>query len=232
MTRVLIVEDDYPLVKRLQKLLSQITTCDYQWAGSCRLAQNLLLDGDFDLVILDRQLPDGDGLKLLERSYGATEASHYLVLSAWGKQSEREEGLLHGAFDYLAKPFSQVEFLEKTKRILAASGCLQDKYIRIGQKVIFLPRKRLLIVDGKQLRLAAIDSRLLEFLTQNEMVTREELRAEIWENDERVSENAISASIARIRRKLGEHAHNLRTLYRLGYQLNTVKTAMIDTRMI
>ena len=213
-------------------MLQQNIGGDILQASRWRLAKNLLEEQDFDLVILDRQLPDGDGLELLKGNYGSTEANRYLIVSGRSRVIDREHGISSGVYDYISKPFSGVELVTKAKRLLAANGSLADKYVRISQSVVFLPDKQELIVDGQSNKLPPLDARLLEFLTRGELVSRAQLRAEVWDLDQCVSENAISASIHRIRRLMGKHSYKLITHYRLGYQLKMVTTAMMDTRMI
>lgn len=230
--RVLVVEDDEHLSSRIASILEKNLQCQCERVGRVSLAANLLEENEYEMVILDRVLPDGDGLSLVRSRCGTLMPSQYIILSQWGDVQDRELGLTHGIFEYLAKPFSQVELVEKAKRLLVAHGAFADDYVKIDKSVYFLPRKGKLMVDGRLTELCKSDVDLLSFLASNGVVTSRQLREQIWNGEGTLSDNAIAIRISRLRRKLGRHRDRLISHYGMGYQLQLAASAMIDTNII
>lgn len=232
MRKVLIIDDDPFLCTQLQAVLTKNLNCECDTASRLVLARNLLREYDYDMVILDRDLPDGDGLELVRRRFGITPASQYLVLSNWGSLPDRERGLSEGVFEYLSKPFSQIELIEKAKRLLMANGRWRSDCIKIDRDVYFFPVKAELVVDGHPKALRRTDADLLAFLAQGGIISCQQLREGLWRGEKEISNNAIAIRISRLRNKLGQYGQRLKTFYRVGYQLQLATNAMIDTRMI
>ncbi|MBQ6450037.1 response regulator transcription factor [bacterium] len=230
--QVLLIEDDPALCQRLETMLAKNLDCHCDTAPMIVLAKNLLRENEYDMVILDRQLPDGDGLELVRRGIGITPVSQYLILSGWGSLSDRESGLRDGVFDYLVKPFSPVELLEKAKRLMLANNSWREEIIKIDETAYFLPARSELIIDGHCRRLPPSDSELLAFLAQGGIKSAEQLRDNLGCCGEKMTKNAIAIRISRLRAKLGRHRSRLRAHYRSGYQLQLAANAMVDTKMI
>ena len=214
--QVLLIEDDPALCQRLETMLAKNLDCHCDTAPMIVLAKNLLRENEYDMVILDRQLP----------------VSQYLILSGWGSLSDRESGLRDGVFDYLVKPFSPVELLEKAKRLMLANNSWREEIIKIDETAYFLPARSELIIDGHCRRLPPSDSELLAFLAQGGIKSAEQLRDNLGCCGEKMTKNAIAIRISRLRAKLGRHRSRLRAHYRSGYQLQLAANAMVDTKMI
>ena len=230
---ILIVEDDEQLVQALRGMLERNLACRCEWAPSCAVARSLLADKIYDLVILDRQLPDGDGLGVVRVGLGGTMVSQVLILSELGQVSQRELGLQAGVFDYLAKPFSRLELLEKVKRLLVANNRLAEVIIQIDERVLFWPEANQLSVDGEYRKLTEAEGKILQCLCEAmRVVSREELCWAVWKNELAHNMTALSTKMCRLRSKLGPARHRLRTYYRDGYQLRRANQPMIDTRII
>jgi DNA-binding response OmpR family regulator len=225
-SRILIVEDDDHLAGSIQRTLLKNLNCTCVVVMGLNLARNVLEDRNFDLIILDRLLPDGDGLSLL-RGEGVREGTKVFVLSGLGRVQDREKGFLAGVFDYLVKPFSQVEFLQRVQRIIPEAKKVVRVIRPIGKNVVFIPNESKLVIEGKETELTMTDCQLMECLYRNKncMVSRDELRRDVWGNESDLSENAINAKIYRLRQKMGDYGCHLRTYYKLGYQLKTTKAA-------
>lgn len=117
--RILIVEDEKFTVKVLTQVLREQET-EVQAAGSLKEAGEMLAKGPVDLVILDRILPDGDGVKLLLRMREVPAYAHIpvMILSGKDKEEDQVDGLDLGADDYITKPFSVVDVRARVNVLL------------------------------------------------------------------------------------------------------------------
>ena len=117
--RILIVEDEKMTVKILTQMLKEQKT-EVQAAGSLKEAGEILAKGPIDLVILDRILPDGDGVKLLVqmREVPAYTQIPVMILSGKDKETDQVDGLDFGADDYITKPFSIVDVRARVNVLL------------------------------------------------------------------------------------------------------------------
>jgi len=229
--KALIIDDDNGLCERVRAILEKNLDCHCDVAGRVVLAKNLLREQEYDIVILDRDLPDGDGLELVEQRFGLTPVSQYLVVSNWQSVPDREKGLGEGVFEYLGKPFSQVELIEKAKRLMMANGCWRGDLIKIHNRAYFAQGRGELVVDGRRQRLSQTDADLLSLLSGGGIVSCQQIREGLWHGREDMTDNAISIRISRLRAKLGNYGARLRSYYRLGYQLHLAPNMMIDTKM-
>lgn len=126
--KILIVEDERQVARFIENGFHEnaYTTI---WAKNCEEANNCLTEGEFDLIILDLGLPDGDGLDLLRewRTCGFKEP--VLILSARDSLDDRVNGLNIGADDYLPKPFSFAELLARARSQMRRSSQVRQSVI-------------------------------------------------------------------------------------------------------
>ncbi len=227
---ILLVEDDRSLAKNLQQTFETHFPCNCTIAWNLQVADCLLADKDYDLLILDRALPDGDSLDFLPAWIKANFAMRVLILSCISDAQQRELGLRSGASDYLAKPFTRGELLERTRKLLSVRKtnhfCQQFSLKNQQEEMIFLPSERKLSHKNKTINLTKADSELLEYfcIHRNFLITREEIERCLWQgNREELNQSAINAQIYRLRKKMGQFGHLLQTFYNFGYQLTTIK---------
>ena len=217
--RILLVEDDLPLAEALTTLLAAAG-----YAVDCvhdGLSAEALIGAErFDLVILDLNLPEKDGLAVLRSLRARRNPVPILILTARGAPDERVLGLDLGADDYMVKPFDVREFEARVRSILRRQAGLRMAEIQIGP-VRFDMAARRFSVQGEDLDLPARELALLElfFLRAGRVVGKEAIVQSLTTLDDSLSDNAIEQYVSRLRRRLQPHGLVLRTARGLGYML-------------
>ena len=130
--RVLLVEDQLEMVAALRAALTRHDII-VDHAPNLSEAEAIAAEGNYDAVVLDRQLPDGDGLSLIPKLRAGGNIVPVLVLTARGDLADRVAGLDKGADDYLAKPFAIEELLERLRALLRRPANVQPDIVRIGR---------------------------------------------------------------------------------------------------
>ena len=217
---LLIVEDDRTIAENLYDYLeARGHQCDY--AGSIAAASALLARSAFDALVLDRNLPDGDGLALARRLRAEGCATPILVLTARDTLEDKLLGFEAGGDDYLVKPFAlqelEVRLLALARRNAARAA---DPVLRYGA-LEFRAATQALHLDGRPLALPPKPLRLVaELLAQPERVfSRRELELAVWGHEQDSSDNLRSV-LHTLRRALGDDAPvQVVNVHGLGYKL-------------
>ena len=217
---LLIVEDDRTIAENLYDYLeARGHQCDY--ADSIAAASALLARSAFDALVLDRNLPDGDGLALARRLRSEGRATPILVLTARDTLEDKLLGFEAGGDDYLVKPFAlqelEVRLLALARRNAARAA---DPVLRYGA-LEFRAATQALHLDGRPLALPPKPLRLVaELLAQPERVfSRRELELAVWGHEQDSSDNLRSV-LHTLRRALGDDAPvQVVNVHGLGYKL-------------
>ncbi|MBR4670185.1 MAG: response regulator transcription factor [Butyrivibrio sp.] len=218
MRQILIVEDDITLNQGLCKALKSdewhIVSC-----GTIEEARGQLLIGEAALVLLDINLPDGDGIDLLKEIKSRNRALPVILLTAKDTDLDIVNGLEQGADDYITKPFSLSVLRARVNTQLRKAGMVQDHDVFADGEYSFDFKNMIFAVSGEVVELSKTEQKLLRILTENvgRVVKRDILIDKIWtDGAEYVDENALSVSVKRIRDKL-RAADKIKTVYGLGY---------------
>jgi two-component system copper resistance phosphate regulon response regulator CusR len=217
--KILIVEDQQRLGQFLKQGLSECayTVC---WVGTCREARDALAETNYDVIILDLSLPDGDGLRLLAewRRSGFNEA--VLILSARDTVEDRIKGLDIGADDYLPKPFSFDELLAHVRSLLRRQSTVKQTVITHRCVRIDLLGHTVKLKE-QSVDLTSREFALLEIFMQNagRTLTRSYISERIWPG--LADTNLLDVYMSRLRNKLeaGLGEPLFKTLRGVGYQL-------------
>ncbi len=219
--RILIVEDEAPIREGLtEKLESEgfrVTAVETVAAGVAALA------GGPDLVVLDRRLPDGEGLDVLRHARLAGSKASFLVLSARGMPEDRIEGLEVGADDYLTKPFHLRELMARVRAVLARAGVGTDAAEHAFGAFHLDTRARVLRKGRKELTLTKLEFDLLHYMLQNpsRAVSRKELLDRVWGYDRYPTTRTVDFHVLSLRRKIetkGSKPRHLLTVQGVGYR--------------
>ncbi|MGY4160274.1 DNA-binding response OmpR family regulator [Bradyrhizobium sp. USDA 4461] len=218
--RILLVEDEAEMAAALsQALKGYDMVVDH--VPNLAEAEEAISADVHGAVLLDRQLPDGDGLTLIPKLRAKADGVPIIVLTARGDLADRITGLDSGADDYLAKPFAVEELLARLRAVLRRPAGLQLEIIKAG-RVAFDCGHREASVDGRPLELPRRELLVLETLLRR--MGRTVLRATLEEavyNEDEIQSNALDAHVSRLRRKLadadaGVEIHSIRGV---GYLL-------------
>lgn len=215
--RVLIIEDNQLTARGLRYLLERkgylVTT-----VVDLKSAKQTLATQDFELLIMDVGLPDGDSFSLVQQLQDSLKDKAIIFLTARGQEEDIIRGLELGAEDYITKPFRNRELLLRVKKALRQPLGLGKK-LTIGHFSLDLEAHELMI-DGKIIVLTALEYRIMICLMENagHIVTRERLLDEIYDASGRVvNDNTLSVYIKRLRQKLRPQ-DNISTIKNLGYR--------------
>lgn len=224
MARLLVVEDQLPLLRSLRQGLEeegyQVTTADNGVDGL-----SFAKSGSIDAIVLDLMLPDRDGLSLLRelRQHGFTQP--VLIITARDGVDDRVRGLDSGADDYLVKPFAFAELLARLRALLRRGRESSETRLVAGELEVDLLRRRV-TRGGIDIELTNRQFELLEYLVQhvNEPVTREMIVRDVWKDDTGILTNVVEVCVNHLRKKLErrDRPQLLQTVRGVGYILRTV----------
>lgn len=221
MSRVLLIEDHERLAQLVCKGLAAAgiaadvaTRIDGAWASLQQMS--------YQALILDRGLPDGDGLALLARMRAAGLGIPCLVLTAREALHDRVQGLEAGADDYLAKPFAMDEMVARVRALLRRPAQFRPIEHAHGDLAL-LPEGDLLCCGKERITLAPAEMQIMLLLLRKHDTTvrRGALEAAAWGLNEAVTPNALDVALHRLRRKLAAIGSRQRivNLRGVGYAL-------------
>jgi two-component system OmpR family response regulator len=223
MHKVLAIEDDELMAQEVSRALSGP---DYsvQIARSGRDGIVKAVGGEFDLVTLDRMLPDLDGLSIVTTMRGVGMTTPVLIVSSMGDVDERVRGLRAGGDDYMTKPFSHDEMRARVDALLRRkSGPTSEQIkLRVSGIEIDLVRRHATI-DGRVLDLQPTEFRVLEFMMRHagQVLTRTMIFEGVWGCRFDPGTNLIDVHVGRLRKKIDENTERpvFRTIRGSGYLL-------------
>lgn len=220
--RILLIEDELDMALVIKTALNA-NDIVVDHAATLELAREALLEDLHDAVLLDRKLPDGDGMTVIPYIRQTRPGLPVIVLSALGALSDRIAGLDTGADDYLAKPFSTDELLARLRAIMRRPNAeVGDNVIKIAGLHFSLTR-RVAEVNGVALELPRKELLVLEALIRRSgrLFPRSLLLEAVYAYDEEIASNAIEAHVSRLRKKLEPAGVLIHSIRGLGYLLKS-----------
>ncbi len=222
---MLIVEDERPLASHLAKGLREEGFAT-DAATTLAEARELAIDTAYDLVLLDRGLPDGDGLRLLEEWREQGFAAPVLVLTARDLTVDKVDGLDAGADDYLTKPFAFAELLARVRALLRRRGLEPAAVLAAGDLQLDRTARRA-ERGGEELVLTPKEFALLEYLMlrAGAALSRADIAEHVWDLTYEARSNVIDVIVARLRRKLeaGGRERLIQSVPGIGYALRAAE---------
>ncbi|QND54795.1 response regulator transcription factor (plasmid) [Phyllobacterium sp. 628] len=202
--RVLLVEDEKEMVAALCNVLTRQNMI-VDSVSTIAAAEFMLKDNVHDVLVLDRQLPDGDGLSLVPRLRANGQNIPVLVLTARGDLNDRVAGLQSGADDYLGKPFAFEELLARVRALLRRPSSVVPEVAKMGQ-LMFDFAHREAWVAGERVEMPRREVLVLEALMRRmgRMVQRATLMEAVFGMNDEIDSNALDTHISRVRRKLSD----------------------------
>ena len=214
--RILVIEDaphirDF-LVQGLSREGYQVEEAD-----NIQSARDRLVNHEIDLLLVDRMLPDGDGLDLIREARRSGKSIAAICLTGMDRVDERVEGIRSGADDYISKPFAFVELLARIDAVTRRSG--RSSEVVVGPLRLDISR-HLVEIDGQPAELTAREFAVLTLLVRNkgQVLSRNRLLDEVWGIQHSTRTNVVDVYIRYLRAKLGEGL--IHTIRGVGYVLD------------
>lgn len=202
MTRVLLIEDDD---ETAHEIVAELVDRGFhvERASTGGIGLEKARTAQHDVLIVDRLLPEIDGLVIVETLRGEQIRTPVLVLSALGGVDDRVRGLRSGGDDYLAKPFALVELVARIEALLRRPADTRETKLRIGPLELDLI-DRAARRGGRQIELLPRECRLLEYMMRREgqMVTRAMLFEDVWNYRFVPDSNLVDVHMGRLRHKV------------------------------
>ena len=178
---------------------------------------------EFDVIILDRMLPDLDGIEIVTRLRAAGVTVPVLMLSALGRAENRIEGLDAGVDDYLSKPFEPDELIARLRALHRRSTNREASALILFGDFECHVKARTVHREGRHIPLSPKEFNLFKYLIENagEIVTKDMLLRHVWNLNFDPETNVIEVNVNRLRRKLDEGFDKpcLETVRGMGYRL-------------
>lgn len=219
---ILIIEDDRELCSALKQQLDEQghrTDCCHTGSDALYCAMN----GVYDLILLDRMLPEIDGLSILRSIRQNKITTPIILTTALGSVNDRIDGLDCGADDYLVKPYAIEELMALIRALSRRPKALTEHETLAYLDISFEPNVRLLTCGDKEFRLSGREALLLEFFLKNpeQTLAREHIFNRVWGPDGIVEEGNLDTYIYFLRKHLRTLNSRtvIRTVHGLGYRM-------------
>ena len=226
---ILLVEDDADLARGVRFNLEHAEYA-VTHAGSIGAARAALVEASFDAVLLDLNLPDGDGLDLLRELREAGRALPIVCLTARGQETDAVMGLKLGADDYVRKPFGVSELIARVDALLRRAGGAGTTVLDLNGAKVDLDARAVRHEDGRAEELTPIETDILRFLwdRRGRAVDRRDLLKELWGLERTHATRTLDNHVARLRRKVERDPASptvIKTVHGVGYRLDSVGTS-------
>ncbi len=221
--KILVVEDDRPVAKALELLLSRYNyAVDLAADGSTSL--QLVESFEYNLIVLDVILPDLDGISICQRLRAAGEQMPILLLTGQGGAEQKAIALNAGADDYVVKPFDSGELIARIQALLRRGNPTAQPILSWGNLSVD-PSSRSVTYGAYLLSVTPKEYALLEVFLRNpqKVLSAKTILDQVWNSVESPGEEAVRVHIKELRHKLrtaGAPKDFIKTVYRVGYQLN------------
>jgi two-component system, OmpR family, response regulator len=217
-TKLLLLEDDPNLSESVSEYLEEHgyeVLCAYDVTS----AEDLLYEQKFDLLLLDVNLPGGDGFSLLKASRKGGNATPAIFITSRNAMSDVEEGFESGGDDYIRKPFALKELLLRIQTILKRNFYHNPSdVLHLAEGVTYDIDNQLLLLNGETQNLQLKEHKLLKLFIQHrhELLSHEIILEHLWDYDETPSDGSLRTYIKTLRKLLGKDS--IVSHKRLGYQ--------------
>ena len=223
--KILIVEDQLELANNIQTYLEQEGyVCEV--AGTYAKGEDKIVSFEYDCIVLDIMLPDGDGLKLLQLLKAQKKGSSVLIISAKNSLDDKIRGLDLGADDYLTKPFHLPELNARLRAIYRRKNLEGDAVVRFNEIMINTSLNQVTVNDTiLDLTKKEFDLLLYFITNKNRVLTRQAIAEHLWGDytDNLANFDFVYQHVKNLRKKISQANGKdyIGTEYGLGYRFNT-----------
>ncbi len=226
--KILVTDDDKEIVDLLDIYLgNEGFVVEKAYDGNEALAL-LEQDPEIDLMILDVMMPKKDGIEVVKKVRESSQIP-ILMLSAKTADIDKIKGLVHGADDYVVKPFNPLEIVARVKSLLRRSSFHPDKGIsdelRVGPLIIRKESHEVETLEGEQIQLTALEFGILHLLASHlkRVFSADEIFERVWQQDSLVSTKTVMVHVSHLRDKIekatgGEKV--IQTVWGVGYKID------------
>jgi two-component system phosphate regulon response regulator PhoB len=205
------------------------TSFELEWADSIYRAKMMIAQNDYDLILLDVVLPDGDGFQLGSVLQAEDQTKHIPIIFLTGKNSLSDKilGFSVGADDYVVKPFEPLELRARveSKFRKKMQEKLEAEILRLGKLEINKDTQKVYIIDNNEkseVDLTPIEFKLLLFLTKekDKVYTRDEILNGVWGENIHVFSRSVDTHVSKLRKKLGPKSNYIKSVHGSGYRFS------------
>lgn len=223
MKRVLLVEDNTLTQEIVKSSLAH--ECDVTICATLAQARDAAAKGTFDMILLDLNLPDGDGFdfSIQVRTVESHRTTPIIFLTSRGETEDKVKGFSLGADDYIVKPFDVKKFQARVGARLKKAETSQSGDFKVGPFHVRLTLQKIELQDAGASRALELTTNqfkiLIYFLrNQNRVVSRDELLKQIWGHDVNVSARTIDTHMSAIRRELADASKMIKAVPGQGFR--------------
>jgi two-component system, OmpR family, response regulator len=219
--RILLVEDEHKIATSIKKGLEQESyAVDLAFDGTVGL--DFALSEEYDLIILDRMLPEIDGIEFCKQIRKNNIHTPVIMLTAKGQVQDKVEGLDAGADDYLVKPFAFEELLARIRALQRRPKNNLGQVLKI-ENLTLNPKTFEVKRDNKIIQLSSKEFSLLEFLLRhpNKILTKEQIINHVWDYESDILPNTVEVYIGYLRNKIDKPFKQqlIHTVRGFGYKI-------------
>ena len=222
-SKIFLVEDETDLAYEIKQWLSRDNYI-VETEANGQMASNTLRVTEYDLIILDWQLPGLSGVEILKEYRSRGGKTPVMMLTAKSTIDDKEEGLDSGADDYLCKPFSLKELSARVRALIRRASSAKTTTLE-AHDISLDPTARKVTKAGQNVHLEPKEFDLLEFFMRHPdtVFSADALLTRVWESDTTASPEAIRTYIRGLRKKVGEKDGPalITTVHGLGYKFNS-----------
>lgn len=219
--QVLLIEDEVSLASSIRSLLEDEGIA-LIYVSDGKSGYDLALKQQFDLIILDVQLPRMNGFEILTELRRSEIQTPILMLTTRNEVPDIVSGLNSGADDYLGKPFNSNELLARVKKLIKRPPSKRQEVLKFSDLIIDLAKLEV-TKSGAIINFSKAEYNLLVYLVSHKgrILTREKLLADIWFGKDINQTNTVDKTISNIRSKLKQHGSKavIKTVHGFGYQI-------------
>ncbi len=215
--RMLLIEDNVALADATREYFLNLGH-PLDWAGSVEQAERSLSFDDFDLLILDINLPGRSGYQLLQSLRSQGNKIPVLILTARAEVDDRVSALDLGADDYLVKPFDFRELAARCRALLRRERGDASSETQYGN-LVYNQSTQSACVNGQPVELRPRETQLLELFLKNldRILTKDDIANRLYTFDQAYTPNAIEQTLTRLRKQLSDSSLIIKTIRGLGY---------------
>jgi len=225
MSQILLVEDNKEIYQMVAQTIAPVGKLS--WSKNLEEAKGELTSQPFDLILLDIELPDGNGIEFCNTLQGSHALTPIFLLTSHLDLSEKVLGFSAGADDYITKPFSVLELRARVESSLKKSRIrfgLSDIY-KWKEIQIYKSRQEVCILEDneyKKIDLTSLEFKILLYFAVHagEVIVRDDILNSVWGEDIHVYHRSVDTHVSKLRKKLGGCSNIVESIHGSGYKFN------------